>query len=193
MGSFFLMIVLSAAALSAETYKIQPGAGNRVALEVHKTGLMSGKKHLFEFARYHGSVDYDAKAPEKSKVELVLEAASIVLKDEWLDAKDFKKVSEFPVKDMLDTARYPQVRFSSTGVARQPDGSFQVRGNLTIRNVAKPVLIAVRVADSAGTVTIQGSSVVRMKEFGLKPPSALLGAIGTKDEMDVLFQVTLAQ
>jgi polyisoprenoid-binding protein YceI len=61
-----------------------------------------------------------------------------------------------------------------------------VAGNLTIRNITNPVTVAVVYK---GGETFEGSAKVRLTDYKLKPPSALLGAIGTKDEMTVTFRL----
>jgi hypothetical protein len=39
-------------------------------------------------------------------------------------------------------------------------------------------------------MSIAGSGEVKLRDYGLKPPSAALGAIGTKNEMAVSFRLT---
>ena len=40
-----------------------------------------------------------------------------------------------------------------------------------------------------GSLRFAGSTTFGMKAYGIKPPSALLGAIGTRDEMDLTFRL----
>jgi polyisoprenoid-binding protein YceI len=188
-----LLLLCGAAACFGQTavYRIAPEAGNRIGLEVYKTGLMSGKKHVFIFERYQGRLDYDAKAPEASKVELTIETSSIVLKDQWLSEKDFAKVREYAGKEMLEVAKYPQIRFVSSGVRKRADGVFEVNGGLTIKGVTKPAVVSVTMGPAeAGALRFTGKAEVKLKDYGLKPPSAALGMIGTKNEMPVEFNVT---
>ena len=42
-------------------------------------------------------------------------------------------------------------------------------------------------AAEGGDLLLDGRSTVKMKDYGLKPPSAALGMVGTKDEMEVSF------
>ena len=175
--------------LVAQTYEIRPAAGSRVALEVFKTGLLSGKKHLFLFEKYSGKLHFDASAPERSRVELTIETASIVCKDTWIGEKDIRKVMETATgREMLEVARYPAMRFVSTAVTRSGDG-FEVRGGLTIRGQEHGVIVTVTMKPQGDGLQFNGKSEVRLKDYGLKPPSAALGAIGTRNEMPVEFSV----
>ena len=165
--------------------RVAPAPGTHFTLQVEKTGLMSGKKHVFEFERYRGVLLLDQARPENSSIQLEIEARSAVLKDDWVSAKDAKKIVEAAQMDMMDSAKYPLLKFVSTAIAAQGSGAYEVRGDLTIRNVTKPVVIHLTEKDGA----CEGTATVKLTDFKLKPPSALLGAIGTKDEMTVSFLV----
>jgi polyisoprenoid-binding protein YceI len=73
-------------------------------------------------------------------------------------------------------------------VRRQGEEQFEVEGQLTIRGIARPALVRVLVKPAeGGDLLLDGRSTVKMKDYGLKPPSAALGMVGTKDEMEVSF------
>ncbi len=172
-------------------YRVEPGPGDHFALEVEKTGLMSGKKHRFLFGRYRGRLSFDAESPERSSVELIVEAPSITCKDTWVKPEDIVKIEKAAREDMLAAKRYPQIVFRSEAVIRKSEDEFEVRGGLTIRDRTAPVTVLARRLPPQGTrLRFQGSATVRLRDYGLKPPSALLGAIGTKNEMRVEFVVS---
>ena len=178
----FLLLLAAPAA----EYDLGPAPGNRFALIVEKTGLYSGKKHVFEFERYHGKLAYDPAAPERARVELTVEAASAVLKDDWVSEKDRVKILRTALDDMMDARHHPQLRFTSSSVKRTAENSFVVQGMLTIRGIAKPAAVLVKI-DGSPLARITGRATVALRDYGLKPPSALLGAIGTKNEMTAEF------
>ena len=164
--------------------RVAPAPGSRFALEVEKTGLMRGKKHLFLFERYSGVLAMDVQFPERSKIDLEIESRSAVVKDDWVSDKDMKKILEVTQMDLLDSAKYPKLHFVSTAVSAAPNGHFTVVGSLTIRNVTNAVTVAVV---SKGNEVFEGTAKVKLTDFKLKPPSAAFGAVGTKDEMTVTF------
>jgi polyisoprenoid-binding protein YceI len=179
----WLVPVLSLLAASL-AYDIGPAAGNRLALEVYKIGLWNGRKHSFTFERYHGSLLYDAAAPERSQVSFTVEAGSIALHDTWVSEKDRAKIAKYALAEMLHADRYPELAFSSTRIAAAAPGRFEVQGTLTMGGTAKPVTVQVTLKPG---FSIEGSATLRMSDWGMKPPSAALGTIGTRDEMSVTF------
>jgi polyisoprenoid-binding protein YceI len=186
-----LSSLLLIAPAAAQSHVIQPSPESRMELRVTKTGFLRGKQHLFVFERYRGILRYDPQQPESSQVNLTIGAASAVCKDTWLSAKDLRKVQDFALKDMLDAAHHPEITFTSTAIRQAGAGGFEMQGMLTIRGISKAAAVTVAVADQKeGRLSFQGGATVRLTDYGLKPPSAALGAIGTKDEMAFSFTVT---
>jgi polyisoprenoid-binding protein YceI len=182
-----LLLLAVAPALWAETYRIQPEPQARFALEVHKTGIMSGKIHVFEYERYSGTLDFDPAHAEAAKVELTIQAASIVCKDTWVDDKDKKKVTQTAL-DMMQHANHPELRFTSTGVARRADGGYDVRGNLSIKGIEKPITVAVSMKQDGAAWIFTGKATILRKDYKINPPSPVpFGIIGNKEEMPVSF------
>lgn len=73
----------------------------------------------------------------------------------------------------LDVARYPTMTYRSTGVSELPSGAWSVTGDLTVRDVTRPVELLVHfggaVADPFGNerVAFHAAGTVSRKEFGL--------------------------
>ena len=178
----FVLVLLTASLAFAEVkeYTIAPAEENRLELDVDKTGLWKGKRHIFTFAHYNGKLLYDPQNPAAGKVDLTVEAASIQCQDAWVSPKDLKKVLEYAVKDMLAAEKNPEIHFVSTMAS-----AGQVEGMLTIRGISKPVTLTY----TAKGLRFEGTAVFKLTDYNLKPPSAALGAIGTKDEMTFRFVV----
>jgi polyisoprenoid-binding protein YceI len=166
--------------VSAE--ELRPRAGDWIRLEVAKTGLMRGKKHVFAFPSYQGTVNV-----AQPSFTLSLESARIVLEDDWLKESDRKKVLDFTLRDMLDAGKHPQIQYRSTQIQRQEGGGL-VQGLLKIRGIEKPVEVRIR---DLGNNLFEGSSRFDMRHFGLKPPTAAFGAIGTDPMLELRFRLTL--
>lgn len=65
-------------------------------------------------------------------------------------------------------------------------------GELTIAGVTQEVRVeVVQVTADDGTPRYSGSQTLKMTDFGMKPPSAMFGALHTGDEVTVRFDVGL--
>ncbi|MBM3793144.1 MAG: YceI family protein [Acidobacteria bacterium] len=193
MTRVFVLATL-AATLAAETLTVAPAQGARFGLEVYKTGLLSGKVHVFTFERYQGTVEYDARNPAATKVDVTFEAASLKCHDDWSPAKgSLGKIMKEALDVALQSGKHPRVEFQSTAVKPgAAAGQFDVQGTLTIRGQAKPVTATLTVKPEPRGLEVDGESSFKMTDYGIKPPSAALGTIGTKPEIIVAFRL-LAQ
>jgi polyisoprenoid-binding protein YceI len=172
-------------------YRIRPSAESTFTLEVSKTGLMAGKKHLLFFEQYAGEVDYNPLHPEISTVRLTVEARSVTCKDAWVKKKEQrKKIVEAAVNDMMAAGQYPQLTFASTRITSKSRGQFEIQGNLTVRGITKPItFVAAAKPSGIERLEIDGDAQIHLQDYGLKPPSALVGLIGTKSKMTLRFLV----
>ena len=81
------------------------------------------------------------------------------------------------------------VEFRSTAVDIADDGTrLSVRGDLTLVGTTRPLAFDVAVG-ADGTLT--GSAVVKQTDWGIKPYSALFGALKVADEVAVSIDATL--
>jgi polyisoprenoid-binding protein YceI len=128
----------------AGTYALDPG---HTSVEFVARHLMISKVRG-KFTDVAGSITI-ADRPEDSKVEATINVASVnsgePARDEHLRSPDF-----------FDAATYPTITFQSTGVAHVDDEHWKVTGDLTVRDVTRPVVLDV---DFEGaTVTPFGDS-----------------------------------
>lgn len=184
--SYLAVILAASQLLCGKNLAIGPGSGSSMELIVEKTGLMSGKKHLFVFEKFDGKIRLDEQKLSGSEVTLRIDAASIVCKDTWVSEKDRDKIVKAALEDMLAATKHPTVSFQSTGIAEAGPERFIVDGTLTLRGISKPARVTVTRAGDA----YKGDATIKLTDYGLKPPSAALGAVGTKNEMQFSFSLT---
>ena len=67
-----------------------------------------------------------------------------------------------------------------------------LNGTLTLGGVTKPVAIAATATDGgAGRVRVAGTYALKMSDYGLKPPSLMMGAMKVGDQVTVKFDLLL--
>ncbi|MBC8166055.1 MAG: YceI family protein [Bryobacteraceae bacterium] len=189
MCAFFLVLTASGQA-ELQTYKITPAPTGKMELTVVKTGLMSGKKHLFTFEQYDGILMFDRLHPNESRIRFSIDARSAACHDSWVSAKDLRKIHEFALNDMLATGKFEKIVFASTSVKSIGGGQYEVTGDLTIRAVSKPATVLLTMAEKPDGLVFEGTSHIKLTDYGLKPPTAALGAVGTKNEISLSFAFT---
>ncbi|MFL6353237.1 MAG: YceI family protein [Bryobacteraceae bacterium] len=165
-------------------YAILPSKDSTLAVEVYKTGLMKRKKHLLFFEQFRGELCYVPEHPETSQVKMTIDVASVVCRDKWLKRKKQEDVSCYTRKRVLAADQYPHIAFASNSVTTKRIRGFAVEGLLSIRDMTRTVNLNLVVNQTKPEMLqIDGDAVFRLSEFGIPRPSALLGLIGTKDEV----------
>jgi polyisoprenoid-binding protein YceI len=94
-----------------------------------------------KFTGFEGSLTV-GETPEESSVEVTIDAASI---DTGVEARD----GHLRSPDFLDVERYPTLTFRSTKIEAVGDGRFAVTGDLTIRDITKPITLEAEFEGSA--------------------------------------------
>lgn len=81
-------------------------------------------------------------------------------------------------KNWLESDKYPRAIFVANAVEALPMDavlgqpySFQVSGDLTIRNITRNVTFNVTVTANEQSLTGEGTTVIAMKDFGFAPPN----------------------
>ena len=71
--------------------------------------------------------------------------------------------------------------------------SFDLSGDLTIAGTTRPVALMATGSSTNGTIRLEGSYSLLQTDFGVDPPTALLGRLKTGDEVTIRFVVTATQ
>ncbi len=100
--------------------------------------------------------------------------------------------------DALRADGNPNVAYSLervTGISKRGNGyDINTTGYLKIAGTSRKVDMYVWAqAGSDQSIIFNGSKKIKMTDFGISPPTALMGTMTTGDEVEVIFQVTLKQ
>jgi len=112
---------------------------SRVAFSVRH--MMISNVHG-QFQNVSGTVEFDEGQPTASSVDVQIEAASI-------DTHDEKRDGHLRSADFFDAAQYPYLSFKSRRVEVVDDSHGKLYGDLTIKNITRPVVLAVEYSGMA--------------------------------------------
>lgn len=153
-----------------------------IAIHVGKTGLFSGLGHEHTVIAPIASGKIDFKAPS---VQISVLSKQLKVTDTELSAKDLTEVQETMLgPKVLDSDRYPEIRFQSTRV--EPlSGGYRVMGTLSLHGQNHELTFNV-----TGTPDhYQGRTKFKQTDFGIHPVSGGGGTVKVKDELEIDFDV----
>lgn len=183
-------VALGVAVASGLTFSAAQAAPQKYVLETPHTQILFSVNHLGfsnsygKFTGYRGTIDFDPAAPATSSVEVTIDAKSVELNDaKWND--------HVKNADILDTEKFPDITFKSTKIEVTGEKTANITGDLTIRGVTKPVVLAT-VFNKLDKHPYSGKDVAgfsattkfKRSDFGVS-----YGVPGVGDEMSITLEV----
>jgi polyisoprenoid-binding protein YceI len=158
------MTITADAALSTSTgdYTIDP-VHSYVGFAVRHAGLSLIRG---SFTAFTGSGHFDGTNPAAISLELVIDAASI-------DTHSAERDGHLRSADFFAVDTYPSLRFASRSVELLGDGRFRVHGELTVRDITKPVVVDFEFTGAATDpfgferIGFRGTTTVKRSDWGL--------------------------
>ncbi len=119
------------------------------------------------FKKFDATVESEKEDFTDAKITFEAEVDSI-------DTQNEQRNTHLKSDDFFNAGKFPKITFVSTGIEKNSDNEFKLTGDLTLRDVTKPVTLDV---EYNGTITDPWGQVkagfeitgkVNRKEFGLK-------------------------
>ena len=142
------------------------------------------------FNEFEGALHLDAEDPSRSSGRVVIQAASI-------DTRNADRDAHLRGNDFLALDEYPEIRFESTAVEAAGDDRFRVTGNLTIKDVTRPVTVDFEYTGTAvdpfdnHRVGLEGTAVINRKDWGVNFNAVLeTGGLLVSDKVTLEFEIS---
>jgi polyisoprenoid-binding protein YceI len=118
--------------------------------------------------------------------ELTVPAASLDCKNGTMNEHMLKALKA----DANPTITFRVTSYDVAKAGNGVDGT--AKGELTLGGVTKPITVTAHAAPQAGgALRLTGSQEIRMTEFGLKPPTLMMGTMKVEDRVKVGFDLLL--
>ncbi|MFF3069860.1 YceI family protein [Kitasatospora sp. NPDC057904] len=149
----------------------------RYAIDVPRSEITFTTKHLFGLGTVRGSFRLRggtvslAEPLTASRVDAVADAGSF-------DTGNKNRDRQVLSKALLDTATYPDIRFTATGAELDQTGVWALRGELTAHGTGAPVTFTVTSADVDGDeIAVEATATVDRYAHGV---TGLKGVAGRR-------------
>jgi polyisoprenoid-binding protein YceI len=161
------------AAMSDQSWRIDE-AHTLIGFKIDATGTRG------RFTHYTGRILIDFDRPAKSFTSFTVYSASVDVGSQSFN--DFVKSAA-----MLDVARFPTLRFTSTQVEKLNPRTARVKGNLTMLGVTKPITLTVNVETDPSAegrvVAFSAKSTIKPSEFGV-----IFGTLLIDDTLEIIIK-----
>ncbi|WP_122260538.1 YceI family protein [Ornithinimicrobium cerasi] len=142
------------------------------------------------FDEFEGTGVIDAANPAASSATVLIAAASV-------NTNVADRDGHLRSADFFDVETYPELRFASTAVERVDAETFRVTGDLTIKDVTRPVTVDFTstgfAQDPFGNLRagFEGATSINRKDWGLEWNAALeTGGVLVSEKVKLVFDIS---
>lgn len=127
--------------------------------------VQSGADFTGQFPRFNARIDLDPAAPEKGRIDVDIDITSI-------DTQNAERDEALVGKDLFDTEKWTQARFTSDKIRLVAPGNYEAAGTLTIRDVTRPLNLPFtlkidKIDDGNVKAAAHGEVTISRRDFGL--------------------------
>jgi len=152
-------------------------------VRVYRSGLFSALGHEHEVRAPIQKGTFDV---ESDSADLLVDARTLRVVDANTSEKDRAEIQSTMLgPKVLDSERFPEIRFHSSRVERSPDGKWRLHGELTLHGETRPVTVE----GEGQKGHYRGWAQLRQKDFAMTPVTVAGGTVKVKDEVRVEFEI----
>ncbi len=184
----------AASTRDGSTHYVVDARRSRFTVQAFATGILSAMGHnpTIGIRTFSGEVDFDPEAPDASRLQLTIQAASLSVQDDISD-KDRREIERMMKGDVLEVAKYPEIRYgaSSASVTKLSNSMFSaaLSGTLNFHGVTRNQPVAVRIVMMGEMLRASGDFTLNQSDYQIKPVSVAGGTLKLKDEVKFSFEM----
>jgi polyisoprenoid-binding protein YceI len=177
-------------AIPPGTYRLGPGDGT-LSVRTERTGAAAKAGHnlLMHVTAWEATLTI-GEDPGESSLELAADGASLRVREGTGGMQELGDDDKENIEQTIDdeVLKRESVAFRSTEVTSAAGGALSVKGDLTLLGETRPLAFDVSVG---GDDTLSAVAVIKQSDWGMKPYSALFGALKVVDEVTVEIETAL--
>ncbi|TPV33964.1 YceI family protein [Paucihalobacter ruber] len=175
--SIFVLVLMFAQTITAQNFKLDKNNSSLLVL-----GTSNVHDWEVKAENQEGNLVLNSDQGIKN-LQIIIEAEGLKSGKSGMDKNTYKA---------LNTKTHKNIEFKYTGTTateKNSNGSYKlsIQGELKINGVTKVVPMSLDVNVSDNQVTLNGKKTIKMTDFEVEPPTALLGTIKTGDEVTISF------
>lgn len=157
----------------------------------------AGHDHTIAIDDFSGDLHLTPGSSDLAVLQMTITAGSLAEVDTEFNEKDRQEINKTMREEVLETGKYPDIVFTSTGVSAKKvgEGEYQVMisGTLTLHGVTRNRQIKAKVTISGNTLRAQGEFSLQHSDYNLKRISVAGGAVKVKEELRLAFNIVARQ
>ena len=175
--------------MKSGTHNIGPANGT-LQVKTYRAGMAQKAGHdlVIDVTSWSATVDVDGDST--FSVELNADPRSLRVRDGSGGAKALSEKDKADIHKNIDgkVLKGQAITFRSTQVSSNGSGPASVTGEITMAGTTRPISFDVQIGADG---QVNGTVELTQSEWGIKPYTALMGALKVKDEVEVVLDARL--
>ncbi|MGH9419814.1 MAG: YceI family protein [Thermoanaerobaculia bacterium] len=193
MTKAFLKTILYAgtiAGLTAASASAQMSFPSDLSLASSSRIWFDGTSNVRSFSCAAKKLDLDIASTADASPANFVKSASLSIPVALIDCKNGTMNDH--MREALKVDKNPAITWKMSSY--KVDGTnVEIDGTLTIAGKENPIVLRGTGAAENGTVTLRGTKVLKMTDYGVKPPSLMFGTMKVADAVTVSYDLVLNQ
>lgn len=155
-----------------------------------------GHDHFIKVRDFTGEAELTPGAASPASLQMTVRADSLEETRDVFTEQQKQIINKELREIVLETAKYPEITFKSTGVRGDLSGGqyeVEIEGDLTLHGVTRRVRIPAQVTLSGDTLRARGEFTVRRGNYNVKATSAVHGLVRVRDKLKFTFDIVARQ
>jgi polyisoprenoid-binding protein YceI len=187
-----VLVVAATAAGSASLTRMTVQTESKLWVD----GNSTVRRFTCEAGKIRGGLTLDPAAASASIADLGKVVKGVDLAIPVADLACGDKTMDSHMRKALLASEAPEIRYRLTSHQVTPaangTGTVQLTGHLSIAGTERPITMTAQLKSEAnGAIRVKGSREIRMTEWGVKPPSLMMGTMKVHDPVTVGFDLLL--
>ncbi|MCW2309492.1 YceI family protein [Rhodobium gokarnense] len=146
---------LAGPALAADGWIVDPAKST-----VGFTATQAGEPFKGTFKAFQADITFDPNDMNAGNVDVVFDTTQI-------ETGDAQKDANLPTPNWFNAKAHPMATFTASNFSKTGDDSYVAKGELTIRDIAKPVTLPFTLTIDGNTAKMSGETTVKRTDFGI--------------------------
>jgi polyisoprenoid-binding protein YceI len=170
------------------------GRTSRFTVRAFAAGILAAMGHnpTIGIRTFSGEIRFNPEQLNAVSFRLIAKASSLGVQDDISD-KDRREIERLMHEQVLETAKYPDVVYESSGISITKSGIglylAAIEGNLTLHGVTRSEPLSARVSLMGTMLRASGEFPLSQSKYEIKPISVAGGSLKLKDELRFQFEI----
>jgi polyisoprenoid-binding protein YceI len=155
-------------------------------MSIHGTSTLHEWESKVIKGAWSGAITLD----EDNSLNIQKSDLSILVKD---IQSEHGRIMDSKTYDAFNAEKNPYIKFSMKSFS-QNNGRLNMEGTLNMNGTSRPIsLILVAKMPSGNDIQFSGSYTLKMTDYKMTPPTAMMGTIKVGDEITIKFDLTISK